>query len=59
MEKLAVSIKEAADALGVAPSTIRKMVELGQLPATRIGIGKGKFVIARQALVDLVSGEVA
>ena len=59
MEKLALSIKEAADALGMTASTIRKMIETGQLHAVRVGIGKGRYVIPRQAISDLLSGKVA
>jgi excisionase family DNA binding protein len=53
MEKLALSIREAAEALGLHPDTVRGMVETGQLPAVRVGVGKGKWIIARQALDDL------
>lgn len=62
MEKLALSIREAAEALGLHQNTIYKMVEAGQLPATRIdttGRGKGKLLISRQALEALLRGEVA
>ncbi len=54
---MALSISETAQALGVADSTIRKMIEAGTLPATRIGVGRGRWVIARKALEDLLSGQ--
>lgn len=59
MERLALSIQEAAEALGVAPSTIRKMIAANQLPATRVGIGRGRFRIATKAIEGLLSGRVA
>jgi excisionase family DNA binding protein len=61
MEKLALSIREAADALSLHPDTVRVMVESGQLPAIRAGKpgGKGKWIIARQALEDLLQVQMA
>lgn len=59
LEKMAYSIQEAAEALGLAASTIRVMIESGQLHAVRIGHGKGKFLIPRRALDDLLSRKVA
>lgn len=58
-KKLALSIAEAAEALGVASSTVRTMISTGQLKATRVGIGKGKWLVSRQALDDLLAGKVA
>lgn len=59
MEKIAFTIKEAADALGVAESTIRKMVTAGQLPVRRIGVGRGKLLVPAQALEDLFKAGAA
>ncbi len=54
--KLALSIKEVAEALGLAPSTIKAMLDSGQLRGVRVGRGKGKFLIPRKAVEDLLSG---
>ena len=53
MEKIAVTIREAADLLGLHPDTVRVTVSTGQLPAARVGKGKGKFVISKRAVEDL------
>lgn len=57
--KLAYSIEEVAEALGVAQSTVRKMVATGQLPVRRIGVGRGRLIIPAKAIEDLLNGEVA
>lgn len=50
--RLALSLQEVARLLGVHPLTIRRAVELGQLPAVKVG---RRRLIPRQALDDLLS----
>lgn len=58
MQKMALSVSEAAEVLGVAPSTVRLMAQSGQLRSVRVGTGKGKLLIPVQAIEELL-GEVA
>jgi excisionase family DNA binding protein len=37
MERLALSIKESAESIGVSPWTIRAWIKQGKLAATRLG----------------------
>lgn len=58
-DRLAYDIKETAELLGLAQSTVRLMIETGQLKSLRVGVGKGKILIPKMALDDLLAGRVA
>jgi excisionase family DNA binding protein len=53
-EKL-ITVKEAADFLGIPRIKIRELVEKGELPAYRIG---GKFIRFRKDQVEAIQSEI-
>jgi len=59
--RLALSVKEAAAALGVSESTIYSMVYRGTIPHNRVKArgcnGMGKILISRRALEKWLEGE--
>lgn len=52
MERLALSINEAAELLSLSPWTIRAWIKQGKLPATRLG---RRVCVTPQALRELVN----
>lgn len=55
MEKLALSVKEAAELLGLSERTVREMAREGRIPFKRIVTGRGsrkggRIIIPRAAL---------
>jgi excisionase family DNA binding protein len=46
----ALTVKQAADRLGVSARTIYDLVESGLLPCQRIGTGRGTIRVAREAI---------
>jgi excisionase family DNA binding protein len=58
VQKIAMSMKEVCEALGLDRSTVRNLIETGRLPAVRVGRpgGRGKFIVSRQAVEDLLTG---
>ena len=50
-EQITVSIREAADAIGLSPWTVRKMVKNGKLPSVRIN---RRVLIETTALRELI-----
>lgn len=61
MAELALTVKEAAEALGVSESTIYWMVYRNEIPHRRVEArgrkGKGKILIPRAALEKWLMGE--
>ncbi|MGC9221479.1 MAG: helix-turn-helix domain-containing protein [Solirubrobacteraceae bacterium] len=51
-----ISVREAAQAVGVCEETIRRKVKAGELPDRRIG---GRIRIDRSDLLELLAGEPA
>lgn len=49
-----ISVREAAEAVGVCEETIRRKVKAGELPDRRIG---GRIRIDRADLVELLAGD--
>lgn len=52
-------VKQAAEQLNVAPSTIYTMCQQGLLPHVRIGVGRGTIRIAEQDLAQFLEGAKA
>ena len=50
--RLALSYREVADLLGVHPLTVRRAVELGQLPVVEIG---RRRLVPKRALDELLA----
>ena len=50
MAKTLMSVKEAAAELGVSRSSIYGLVKAGQLPAYRVGLGRGTIRIEKDDL---------
>lgn len=63
MAELALTVKEAAKALGISESTTYWMVYQGEIPHRRVkargGKGKGKILISRALLEEWLKGEKA
>lgn len=59
--KLAYGIKDLSEALGIAPSTVRTLIDTGKLRAVRVGKpgGRGKFLISGEAVQKFLRGELA
>jgi len=47
IEKMALSIKETAEAIGLHPNTVYELVQSGRLPAVKLG---RKILISKQEL---------
>ena len=59
VDKLALSPKEVAEALGLGESTVRRLIKRGVIPATRLHPGKGsRQLIAVETLQRLLRGEI-
>ena len=60
MAELALTVSEAAAALGISESTVYWMVYMGELPHARIRArgckGKGRILISRVALEKWLEG---
>ena len=60
MDKLALSVKETAQALGISESAVYWMVYRNELPHRRIVArgckGKGKILISRKAVEEWLMG---
>lgn len=61
MAEMALTVKEAAEALGVSTSSIYWMVYNKEIPHNRVRArgkeGKGKILISRAALEEWLKGE--
>jgi excisionase family DNA binding protein len=61
MDKIALTVKETAQALGISESAVYWMVYRNELPHTRTGArgrkGKGKILIPVQALEKWLVGK--
>ncbi len=61
MQKMALSVKDAAEELGISESTCYWMVHTGALPHNRVSArgskGKGKILISRMALEKWLLGQ--
>jgi excisionase family DNA binding protein len=59
MDKLALSLPEAAQALGLNIKTVRALIESGKLRAINIGQGpdRRRFVISTEALRAFLDGQ--
>lgn len=61
MAELALTVKEAASALGVSESTMYWMCYQGEIPHNRVKArgrkGKGKILISRTALEEWLRGD--
>lgn len=61
MAELAMSVKEAAEAIGISEYTVRWMCYEGTLPHTRTQArgrkGQGRILISRKALEAWLKGE--
>jgi excisionase family DNA binding protein len=53
--RIGYSVKEVAEALGIAELALRRHIERGALPSFRLG---ARVFISRATLVALVSGEL-
>ncbi|MDD5476303.1 MAG: helix-turn-helix domain-containing protein [Syntrophales bacterium] len=60
MAELALTVKEAAEALGISESSVYWMIYQGELPHNRIRArgckGRGKILISRRALEKWLEG---
>ncbi|MCS7080471.1 MAG: helix-turn-helix domain-containing protein [Meiothermus sp.] len=54
LQKLAFSVEEAAQLLGLHPNTVRNLIARGELKATRVG---RRILIPRIALERLLEGK--
>ncbi len=43
-----LSVTQAAEQLGVSPSTILRRIRIGDLPATKLGTGTSAYLIRRE-----------
>lgn len=61
MEKIALTVKEAAEVLGISEDAVYRMIYRGELPHNRINgrgrKGKGKILISKKALEEWLMGE--
>lgn len=59
MDKLALSLPEAAQALGLNIKTVRALIQSGRLPAISIGQGQDRrrYVISTEALQAFLDGQ--
>ncbi len=61
MQKMALSVKDAAEELGISESTCYWMIHTGALPHNRVSArgskGKGKILISRMALEKWLLGQ--
>ena len=51
MTRLTLTVKEAAAIMGVAPLTLRRRIETGEIPAVRIG---DRVLVPAPALAELL-----
>ena len=56
IQREALSISEAADAVGVSPETMRRLVDSGEVPARRTANGGGRVLIPLQGLRQWLAG---
>ena len=56
MERVALNLGQAADALGVSIPTMRQLVNRGDFPAFRLG---SRWLIPRSALEDWAADQAA
>jgi len=54
-EKVAYSVRETAEALGLHPNTVYELISDGKLPALRLG---RKILVSRSELEKWVAGRI-
>lgn len=54
LERLAYSPKEAAQALGLSPKTVRNLIRAGKLPA--VMIGSRRLLVPREGIIRWLEG---
>ena len=57
MNKLALSVPEVAELLGLNARTIYKMCNAGEIPCKRIGEKKTRIIISRKSLEEWLNKE--
>lgn len=56
LERNGLTLDEAASYVGVSPTTLRRVIERGELPAARVGgPQKGRLIILRNELDDYLA----